>query len=75
MAEIACIEECQVTYNDGRIEVRRPTFHEIALGIASVNVISILDYLRQNLKDVKDIKVIDILYFKSREDYIKYLDN
>lgn len=74
MAEIACIVECQVTYNDGRTEVRRPTFHEIAAGIASVNVVSVLDYLRQNLNNVKDIKVLDILYFKSREDYLKYLD-
>ena len=73
MAEIACIIECQVTYNDGRTEVRRPTFHEIATGIALVNVVSVLDYLQQNLNDVKEIKVIDILYFKSREDYIKYI--
>lgn len=74
MAEIACIVECQVTYNDGKIEIRRPTFHEIATGIASVNIVSVLEYLQQNLDNVKEVKVLDILYFKSKDDYLRYLD-
>ena len=34
MAEIFTIVECKVTFNDGSIEMKRPTFAEVSVGLA-----------------------------------------
>jgi hypothetical protein len=73
MAEVYCIVECLVTYNDGKSEIRRLTYAEVAVGFASVDKISVINYLQDNLKNVSSIKVIDTLYFNSKRDYDDYL--
>jgi hypothetical protein len=73
MAEVYCIVECLVTYNDGKSEIRRLTYAEVAVGFASVDKISVINYLQENLKNVSSIKVIDTLYFNSKRDYDDYL--
>lgn len=72
MNEIQCIVECKVIYKDGTIEIKRPTFSQIAVGVAKVNYNSVIKYLMDGLSDVDKIEIIDVLYFKSKEDYLKY---
>lgn len=74
MTQIYCIVECLVTYNDGKSEIRRPTYAEVAVGFASVNKISVINYLQENLENVRSIEVIDTLYFKSKSDYDNYIE-
>ena len=73
MGEIYTIVECLVTYNDGTSEIRRPTYSEIAVGLATVDHISVINYLNENSKNVRRIEVLDTLYFKSKNDYNNYL--
>lgn len=73
MTEVFTIVECLVTYENGTSEIRRPTFHEISVGLASVNHVSVINYLRSNLKDIRRIEVLDTLYFRSKQDYDDYL--
>lgn len=73
MTTIYCIVECKVTFNNGSIEIKRPTYSEISVGLATVDKISVLNYLRSNLTDVKSIEVIDTLYFATEKDYQDYL--
>ena len=73
MATIYSIVKCEITYNDGTTEIRRPTYSEVSVGLAIVDKVSVIDYLRENLENVKRIKVLDTLYFKSEEDYLEYL--
>ncbi|WP_409417123.1 hypothetical protein [Flavobacterium sp. PS2] len=73
MKEIACIIECEVVYNDNRTEIRRPTLHELSLGFTSINTNSVVEYLKVNLDNVKSVKVLDILYFTTRDEYLKYI--
>jgi len=73
MGEIAYIVECEVVYNDNRTEIRRPTIHDLALGSASINTHSAVEYLKANLDNVKTVTVLDILYFRTREEYLKYI--
>ena len=73
MSGVYTIVECLITYNDGTSEIRRPTFAEISVGFAMVDKISVINYLRDNLRDVRRIEVLDTLYFKSKADYEKYL--
>ena len=47
MTEIFAIVECKVTYIDGSIEIRRPTFTEVSVDLASVDKVSVVNYLRQ----------------------------
>ncbi len=62
-----------MTYNDGKSEIRRPAYSEIAVGLATVNRISVVNYLRENLKNVRTIEILDTLYFRSESDYIQYI--
>lgn len=73
MTTIYCIVECKVTFNNGSIEIKRPTYSEISVGLATVDKISVLNYLRSNLTDVKSIEVIDTLYLATEKDYQDYL--
>ena len=73
MTAVYCIVECFITYNDGKTETRRPTYKEIAAGFASVDKISVINHLKSNLKNVRKIEVVDILYFKTQADYERYL--
>jgi hypothetical protein len=73
MTAIYCIVECKVTFNNGSVEIKRPTYSEISVGLASVDKISVLNYLRSNLTNVKSIEVIDTLYFATEKDYQDYL--
>lgn len=75
MNEVYAIVECKVTYNDGSIDIRRPTFAEISVGFASVDKISVLKYLQDNLNNVKQIEIIDTLYFRNKTEYEKYLNS
>jgi hypothetical protein len=75
MTEIFTIVECKVTFNDGSIEMKRPTFAEVSVGLASVDKISVINYLRENLKSVSKIEVIDTLYFRNKEEFEKYLNS
>lgn len=74
MGQVYCIVECLVTYNDGKSEIRRPTYSEISVGFAMVNKISVINYLRENLKNVRTIEVLDTFYFKSESDYQRYIN-
>jgi hypothetical protein len=73
MSEVYTIVECKVTYNDNSTEIRRPTFSEISVGLASVDKISVLKYLQDNLSNVSQIEIIDTLYFRNKSEYEKYL--
>jgi hypothetical protein len=73
MSAVFTIVECLVTYENGTSEIRRPTYSEIAVGLASVDHVSVINYLRDNLKNVRRIEVLDTLYFKNQSDYDKYL--
>jgi hypothetical protein len=75
MSSIYCIIECLVIYNDGRKEIRRPTYSDIAVGLPSVNQLFVKSYLRENLRDVYDIQILDVLYFTSKEAYEKYIES
>jgi len=75
MTEIYAIIECKVTYNDGSTEIRRPTFSELSVSLASVDKISVLNYLKENLTNVGKIEVIDTLYFRNKAEYNKYLNS
>lgn len=73
MSEVYAIVECLVTYEDGTSEIRRPTFSEVSVGLAQVNHVSVVNYLRENLQNVRRIEVLDTLYFRSKDDYNKYI--
>lgn len=73
--EIYCIVECKVTYNNGTTQIHRPSYSELSVGLANVDKISVIDYLRNNLKNVSKIEVIDTYYFKRKDDYLKYLSS
>lgn len=73
MGEVYTIVECLVTYNDGTSEIRRPTYSEIAVGFATVDHVSVINYLHETSKNVRRIEVLDTLYFKSKNDYDNYL--
>jgi len=75
MTELYAIVECKVTYNDGSTEIRRPTFAEISVGLASLDKISVMKYLQDNLNNVKLIEILDTLYFRSKSEYEKYLNS
>jgi hypothetical protein len=55
--------------------MKRPTFAEVSVGLASVDKISVINYLRENLKSVSKIEVIDTLYFRNKEEFEKYLNS
>ncbi len=74
MGAVFTIVECLVTYENGTSEIRRPTYSEIAVGLATVNHVSVINYLKENLENVRRIEVLDTLYFKSQADYEKYLE-
>ena len=73
MTAVYTIVECLVTYKNGSSEIRRPTFSEISVGLASVDHVSVINYLRDNLSDVRKIEVLDTLYFRSKEVYDNYM--
>ncbi|WP_282016499.1 hypothetical protein [Marinifilum flexuosum] len=73
MSEIYSIVECKVEYNDGTLEIFKPTFSQISAGLASVDHLSVINYLKDNLKNVKNMKVIDTLYFRNKHGYDKYM--
>ncbi len=75
MTEIFAIVECKVTFNDGTSEIRRPTFTDASVGIASVDKVSVVNYLRDNLSNVQRIEVIDTLYFRNKVEFEKYLNS
>lgn len=75
MNEVYTIVECLVTYENGTSEIRRPTYSEIAVGLASVDHDSVKNYLRDNLTHIIGIEILDTLYFKNQSDYDKYLKN
>ncbi|MBJ7429257.1 MAG: hypothetical protein JHD28_09935 [Bacteroidia bacterium] len=74
MNEVYTIVECLVTYENGTSEIRRPTFADVSVGLAQVNHVSVINYLRENLQNVRRIEVLDTLYFRSREDYENYMN-
>ena len=73
MTEIFAIVECKITFNDGSTEIRRPTFTEVSVGLASVDKVSVVNYLRDSLPDVQRVEIIDTLYFRNKTDYEKYM--
>jgi len=75
MTEVYAIVEYKVTYNDGSTKIKRPTFAEISVGLANVDKISVLKYLQDNLKHVKQIEILDTLYFRNKTEYEKYLNS
>ena len=74
MAEVYCILECRVTFNDGRTEIHRPTYKEISVVPALVDKFTVINYLKETLKDVINIEVIDTLFFRTEQDYKNYID-
>lgn len=75
MTEVFAIVECKVTYKDGTIEYRRPTFAEVSAGLTSVDKVSVVNYLRDSLTNVESIEVIDTLYFRNKVEFEKYLNS
>lgn len=75
MTEVYAIVECKVTYKDGSTEFRRPSFAEVSAGLASVDKVSVVNYLRENLMNVERIEVIDTLYFRNKVELEKYLNS
>jgi len=75
MTELYVIVECKVTYKDGSTEFRRPSFAEVSVGLASVDKVSVVNYLRENLTNVERIEVIDTLYFRDKLEYEKYMNS
>lgn len=75
MTEVYAIVECKVTYKDGSTEYRRPSFAEVSVGLASVDKVSVVNYLRENLINIERIEVIDTLYFRSKVEFEKYLNS
>jgi hypothetical protein len=73
MSTVYTIVECLVTYENGTSEIRRPTYAEIAVGLASVDHVSVINYLREHLQHVRRIEVLDTLYFRTQSDYENYL--
>jgi hypothetical protein len=55
--ELYAIVEFRITYNDGAIEFRRPSFAEVSAGLASVEKVSVVNYLREKLTNVPSIKI------------------
>lgn len=72
MSEIYCLVECLVVYNNGSQEVRRPTFTQITIGMPSVNTPSVINYIKEGLNDVKEVRIIDVLYFTSKAEFDNY---
>ena len=75
MKQVFAIVECKVTYKDGSTEYRRPTFAEVSAGFASVDKVSVVNYLRANLTNVERIEVLDTLYFRNKAEFEKYLNS
>jgi hypothetical protein len=75
MTEVFAIVECKETYKDGSIEYRRPLFAEVSAGLASVDKISVVNYLRENLTNAQRIVVIDTIYFRNKTDHEKYMNS
>jgi hypothetical protein len=75
MTEVFAIVECKVTYKDGSIEYRRPSFAEVSAGLASVDKVSVAKYLRENLKNVESIELLDTIYFPNKTGFDKYLNS
>jgi hypothetical protein len=75
MTEIIAIVECRVIFNDGTIKISRPTFTEFSVSLASVDKVSVVNYVRSNLTNVKSIEIIDTLYFRNKMEFEKYLNS
>jgi len=75
VTEVYAIVECNVTYNDGSTEFRRTSFTEVSAGLASVDKVSVVNYLLENLTNVERIEVIDTLYFWDKLEYEKYMNS
>ena len=75
MTEVYSIVECRITYKDGSIVFRRASFTEVSAGLASVDKVSVVNYLQENLKNVKSIQIIDTLYFRNKMEFEKYLNS
>jgi hypothetical protein len=75
MTEVYAIVECNVIFQDGSKEIRRPTFAEVSIGLASVDKVSVVNYLKENLTNVQHIEVLDTLYFRNKAEYEKYLSS
>ena len=72
MPEVYAIVERMVTYKDGSTKVRKPSFTEVSAGLASADKVSVVNYLQENLKNVKSIQIIDTLYFRNKMEFEKY---
>lgn len=57
MIEVYAIVEFRITYNDGSIEFRRPSFAGVSKGLASVDKVSVVNYLREKLTNVQSINI------------------
>lgn len=57
MIEVYAIVEFRITYNDGSIEFRRPSFAGVSTGLASVDKVSVVNYLREKLTNVQSINI------------------
>jgi hypothetical protein len=56
--------KCKVTYKDGKAEV--------FTGLATVNNVSLIEFIENNLANVNKVEVLEILPFKSEQDYLNY---
>ena len=75
MTEVYSIVECRITYKDGSIVFRRASLTEVSAGLASVDKVSVVNYLQENLKNVERIEVTDTLYFRDKLEYEKYMNS
>lgn len=75
MSQVYCIVECLVTYQNGITENRRVSYLEISVSVALINTFSLLNYLHENLKNVRNIRVVDTLFFNTPEAYNRYMNS
>lgn len=64
---------CRVKFSNGKTEYRFPTIANIEGMANSPNPGSAIEYLRRELKDVEDITILDIIYFKTQQDYDNHI--
>ncbi len=73
MSTVFAIVECSVNYENGTSEILRPTYKEISARFASIDHISVINYLKEKYQNIRRVEILDTLYFRSESDYNNYL--
>jgi hypothetical protein len=57
MLEVYAIVECEIIYKDSSKEFRRPSITGVSAKLGSVDKVSVVNYLRENLTNVQSINI------------------